>query len=78
MTLNPKYDLMRHGRLNRAPRTHGYTVRLTDDEHALFMRARSLADLHNVENAGAFVRRALLAWSQQTVKTYEEDDNGNV
>lgn len=78
MTLNPKYDLMRHGRLNRAPRTHGYTVRLTDDEHALFMQARALADRENVENAGPVVRRALLAWSQQTVKTYEEDDNGNV
>jgi hypothetical protein len=78
MTLNPKYDLMRHGRLNRAPRTHGYTVRLTDDEHALFMQARALADLHNVENAGAFVRRALLAWARETIAAYEEDNNGNV
>jgi hypothetical protein len=78
MTLNPKYDLMRHGRLNRAPRTHGYTVRLTDDEHALFMQARALADRENVENAGPVVRRALLAWAGGVVSEYKEAQNGNV
>lgn len=61
------------------PKRRRKAVPLCETAFALSeQQARALADLHNVENAGAFVRRALLAWARETIAAYEDDNNGNV
>lgn len=65
-------DAKRRAHNGKWLRVKGYTVRLTDQEHALFMRARELADRENVESAGPVIRRALMAWAEMMVATYGE------